>query len=48
LMAVEQTFEVFKQFLFGLSVLVLLLVVLYFFLGQRVDKERKAASAPIK
>ncbi len=44
-MAEEQTFEMFRYLLFGLSVLVLLLIMIYLLTGPRVERKVKPPSA---
>ena len=47
-MAVEEVFGMFKNILFGLSVLVLLLVVIYLLTGPRGEREKKLKPPSVK
>jgi hypothetical protein len=44
-LAAEQTFEMFRYILFGLSVLVLLLIVVYILTSPKVERKVKSSSA---
>lgn len=45
MLAAEQTFEMFRYILFGISVLVLLLIVVYILTSPKVEKKAKPSSA---